>query len=149
VETPGGARGATARVRRRNRWICGWSPNHEALGGGAGVDDQERFRAAVGELVVATEGFHLIGEAASGEEALEAAAALDPRMVIMDKRMSGIDGIEATRLLTKRQPNVVVVLASVDDIDTEVALSAGAAAFVRKQKLSMTLLKELWRDHGP
>jgi CheY-like chemotaxis protein len=69
-------------------------------------------------------------------------------VVIMDNRMSGIDGIEATRLLTERQPGVVVVLASVEDTDTEVVRSAGAAAFVRKQKLSMTLLRELWRDHG-
>jgi DNA-binding NarL/FixJ family response regulator len=43
------------------------------------IDDHEPFRTALGDIVAATEGFHLIGEAASGEEALTAAAALGPR----------------------------------------------------------------------
>jgi DNA-binding NarL/FixJ family response regulator len=112
------------------------------------VDDQESFRTAMRELVGATEGFKLAGEAASGEDALDAVDELSPRMVIMDKRMPGMDGIEATRVITGRHPEVVVLLVSVEDPDTQVMRSCGAAAFARKQELSTRLLRDVWRTHG-
>jgi DNA-binding NarL/FixJ family response regulator len=52
-------------------------------------------------------------------------------MVIMDKRMPGIGGIEATRLLTERQPHLVVLLISVEDPDPTVVQCCGAVAFLR------------------
>lgn len=112
------------------------------------VDDQESFRSLLRELIAATEGFALVGEATSGEAALRAAVELSPRMVIMDKRMPGIGGIEATRLLTERQPHLVVLLISVEDPDPTVVQSCGAVAFLRKQELSPFVLRELWRSHG-
>jgi DNA-binding NarL/FixJ family response regulator len=126
------------------------------VGGSAGgsgirvlvVDDQENFRDALRELVAATEGFALVGEAASGEAAVEAVTELKPRLVIMDKRMPGIGGVEATRVLTSRHPDVVVLLVSVEEPDGLLMQSCGAAAFVRKQELSPQRLRELWRDHG-
>jgi DNA-binding NarL/FixJ family response regulator len=135
-----------------------------ARGGGAGsglgghvpggvavlvVDDQESFRSALRKLVVATEGFVLVGEAESGEAALSAVEELSPRLVIMDKRMPGIGGIEACRVLTGRYPGIVVVLISVEeDLDSEVARSCGAAEFVSKPTLSPAVLREVWRSHG-
>jgi DNA-binding NarL/FixJ family response regulator len=113
------------------------------------VDDQESFLAALRKLVTATEGFALVGEAASGEAALSAVEELSPRLVIMDKRMPGMGGIEACRLLTSRHPEIVVVLISVeDDLDLEVVRSCGAAEFVSKPTLSPAVLRELWRSHG-
>jgi DNA-binding NarL/FixJ family response regulator len=112
------------------------------------VDDQESFRGALRDLVAATEGFTLVGEAASGEAALDAVAELSPNMVILDKRMPGMGGIEAARVLTARHPDVVVVLASVEEMGPELPGSCGATAVVRKQQLSTKLLREVWRDHG-
>jgi DNA-binding NarL/FixJ family response regulator len=112
------------------------------------VDDQEPFRVAVRELLAATEGFTLAGEAASGEEALDVVDERAPRMVIMDKRMPGMGGIEATRALTARHPEVVVLLVSVEEPDTAVIQSCGAAAFARKQDLSGGLLHRVWQARG-
>jgi two-component system invasion response regulator UvrY len=111
------------------------------------VDDQESFRTVMRELVGGTEGFRLVGEAASGEAALVAADELSPRMVIMDKRMPGMGGIEATRALTASHPELVVVLVSAEDPDVSLIRSCGAAAFVRKRDLSPNLLREMWRNH--
>ncbi|HEY6397388.1 MAG TPA: response regulator transcription factor [Solirubrobacteraceae bacterium] len=112
------------------------------------VDDQESFREVLRDLVAATKGFTLVGDAASGEAALEAVAELSPNMVILDKRMPGMGGIEAARVLTARHPHVVVVLASVEEMDPELLGSCRRAAIVRKQQLTTTKLRELWRDHG-
>ena len=79
------------------------------------VDDQESFLTALREVVAATEGFELVGEAASGEQALAAADELSPQLVIMDKRMPGLGGLEATRLITSRHPNIVVLIVSVEE----------------------------------
>jgi DNA-binding NarL/FixJ family response regulator len=108
------------------------------------VDDHESFRVAMRELVGAAEGFTLVGEAASGEEALDALDELAPRMVIMDKRMPGMGGIEATRVLTARHPEVVVLLVSVEEPDPTVIRSCGAAAFARKQDVSRGMLHQVW-----
>jgi len=112
------------------------------------VDDHESFREGMRELVAATDGFMLIGEATSGEEAIVAADELRPQLVIMDKRMPGLSGIEASRLITSRHPDVVVVIVSVEEPDARVLRSSGAVAFVRKQALSLRVLGDLWREHG-
>jgi DNA-binding NarL/FixJ family response regulator len=113
------------------------------------VDDQEPFRGALRKLITTTKGFVLVGEAASGEAALSAVEELSPRLVIMDKRMPGMGGIEACRILTGRHPEIVVVLISVeDDLDSEVLRACGAAQFVSKSALSPAVLREVWRSHG-
>jgi DNA-binding NarL/FixJ family response regulator len=112
------------------------------------VDDQAAFRNAMRALIDATEGFTLVGDATSGEEALDLVDELLPRMVIMDKRMPGMGGIEASRAITARHPTVVLLIVSVEEPDAEKLAASGAAAFVRKQALSTGLLRQLWRDHG-
>jgi DNA-binding NarL/FixJ family response regulator len=109
------------------------------------VDDQEPFRRAMRELVDSTDGCHLAGEAASGEEAIAAVAGLSPRVVIIDKRMPGIGGVEAARQLTGHDPNLFVVLISGEDPDPNVAAACGAALFVRKTDLSVELLRDVVR----
>lgn len=113
------------------------------------VDDQESFREVARELVAATDGFRLIGEAASGEQALAAADELCPQLVIMDKRLPGLSGVEATRLIKSRHPSVVVVIVSVEEPHAQVLQSSGAAEFIRKQELSPRVLQGIWRKHGP
>jgi CheY-like chemotaxis protein len=113
------------------------------------VDDQASFRTALRELIAATGGFVLVGESASSEAALDAVDELLPRLVIIDKRMPGIGGIEATKAIKRRHPEVVVLLISVEEApDPQVLRSCQAAAFARKQELSPAFLRELWRKHG-
>ena len=112
------------------------------------VDDHGSVREAVREVVEAADGFTFVGEASSGSEALHAARELSPAMVIIDKRMSGMDGVKTTRLLTAHDPHLVVLLVSVEEPDTEVMRSCGAAAFARKREMSTRLLREVWCEHG-
>src|SRR5207253_10828119 len=76
------------------------------------VDDQAPCRRAGAAVVRATGGFEVVGEAGSGEEAVELVGVLAPGMVLMDINMGGISGIEATRRITSASPGVVVVLLS-------------------------------------
>lgn len=112
------------------------------------VDDQESFRAALRDVLAATEGFLQVGEAASAEEALAAIEDLSPQLVLIDKRMPGMSGVEAAGLITSRHPEIVVVIVSVEAPEERLLRSSGAAAFVRKQTLSPRLIRELWREHG-
>lgn len=109
------------------------------------VDDQASFRVVMREVVEAAVGFALVGEAKSGEEAIAAAAELRPRVVIMDKRMPGMGGLAACRAITERDPQVLVILCSVEDPDPMTAESHGAAAMIRKQDLSRARLLEIAR----
>ena len=110
------------------------------------VDDQESFRQVMRELVEATPEFELVGEAASGEDALLAAGELDPELILMDVRMPGMDGIETARRLTSGRHDVVVILTSIEPLADMPAhfQGCGASAFARKQDLSPRLIRELW-----
>jgi two-component system, NarL family, invasion response regulator UvrY len=114
------------------------------------VDDQVVFRKVARDLIASTEGFELVGEAESGEEGLSLAERLHPDLVLLDVRMPGLDGIETARRLGTVAPEAVVVLVSLDKIgDLPSAItSVGAAAHLRKQELSPTALRGLWRMHG-
>jgi DNA-binding NarL/FixJ family response regulator len=114
------------------------------------VDDQEAFREAVDILVAATPGFVLAGEAATGEDGIAAVDELSPHLVLMDVRMPGMGGLEATRTLAAVHPEVVVILTSVhgpEELPQDMVDGSGAAAFARKQTLRPGLLVELWQEH--
>jgi CheY-like chemotaxis protein len=110
------------------------------------VDDQPIFLRTVTELVAATPGFEQVGAAASGPEALELAAALEPDLVLLDVRMPGMDGIETARRLAESGARSVVVLISIDELPD--IPWAGAAASVRKKHLSVLALRRIWETYG-
>jgi two-component system, NarL family, invasion response regulator UvrY len=112
------------------------------------VDDHAQFRAVMGDVVRATPGMTLVGETTSGEAAVEAVEELLPRFVIMDKRMPGIGGVEAARLISARRPDVVVMLVSVEEPQPELLEASGAAAFLHKRQLSPRALADAWRTYG-
>ena len=114
------------------------------------VDDHAAFRDAARALVDATPGFEVAGEVTSGEDALGAAIRLRPDIVLIDVRLSGIDGYETTRRLGEVRPRPVVVLVSASDeaLEADAATTCGAVALVRKQDLRPSLLREVWQAHG-
>ena len=112
------------------------------------VDDQTPFRMAAAAVVTATPGFRVVGQAASGEEAVRTAARLHPDVVLMDINMEGMNGIDATREIVHAQPGTVVMLLStyqVPDLPAE-ALEVGAAAYVDKQDFGPDVLKLVWES---
>ena len=110
------------------------------------VDDRAVFLRAARELIAATPGFCQVGEAASGVEALALAADLRPDLALVDVRMPDMDGIETARRLHASDPDMVVVLISLDEVP-EVP-SGDVAECVRKQELSTRTLQRLWDEHG-
>jgi DNA-binding NarL/FixJ family response regulator len=69
-------------------------------------------------------------------------------MLIMDKRMTGIGGVEAARCIRARRAEIVVLLVSVEAPNPEVLEACGAAAFLPKRRLSPRAPLDLWRTYG-
>jgi two-component system, NarL family, invasion response regulator UvrY len=113
------------------------------------VDDQAVFRGIARDVIDATPGFESIGEAASGQEALEAVERLAPELVLLDVRMPGLDGIEVARRLCATHPETFVVLISIEEsIDLPAAVRmADSVPLVRKQDFGPRLLRRIWHDH--
>jgi DNA-binding NarL/FixJ family response regulator len=114
------------------------------------VDDQALFRRVMSAVVDETEGFVLIGCAASGEESIMAARVLRPDLILMDVNLPGIDGMEATRRLREDTTAAAVVLLSTydeDDWDGQ-AQECGAVAYVAKAALGPDRLTAVWAVTG-
>jgi DNA-binding NarL/FixJ family response regulator len=113
------------------------------------VDDQPVFRSVARDVIEATRGFQPVGEAASGEEALDAVERLHPDLVLMDVRMPGIGGAEAAGRIASAHPETIVVLISIEDHEelARDARVAGVAELVRKQDFCPALLRRLWDAH--
>jgi two-component system invasion response regulator UvrY len=112
------------------------------------VDDQELFRGVARDVINATPGFESIGEACSGEEALQAVERLAPDFVLLDVRMPGMSGIEVARRLSATHPETVVVLISIEErIDVPSAAQLSTIPLVRKQDFGPRLLRRLWSEH--
>jgi two-component system, NarL family, invasion response regulator UvrY len=112
------------------------------------ADDRPPFRRAVRTILSATPGFELLGEAVSGEDAVALTRALCPDVVLMDVRMPGMGGIEATRRIRAVAGETVVVLVSSypeEDLP-EAASDCGAVAFVPKEGFGRQMLEELWGE---
>ncbi len=109
------------------------------------VDDQEPFRLAAASVVSATAGFEVVGEVATGEESVAAAAKLQPDVVLMDVVLPDIDGMTATRRIRAADGVVKVLLLSTYDIDDFGAQAAecGAVAFVPKSAFGPDVLLAL------
>jgi DNA-binding NarL/FixJ family response regulator len=98
------------------------------------ADDQPLVRAGLRMLIAQTPGIDVAGEAGTGTEAVQLTRDTSPDVVVMDIRMPGMDGIEATQLITAgAAPTRVLVLTTFDDDDNVYgALRAGASGFLVK-----------------
>ncbi|MEV6305518.1 response regulator transcription factor [Actinoplanes sp. NPDC051861] len=103
------------------------------------VDDQELIRTGF-RLILTARGIEVAGEAADGAAAVDAERRLQPDVVLMDIRMPGMDGLEATRQILARNPRCRVLMLTTFDLDRYVysALAIGASGF---------LLKDVTADH--
>ena len=97
-------------------------------------------------VVEATDGFVIVGTAASGEESIEVARELRPDLVLMDVNLPGIDGLEATRVLNAEPERPVVVLLSTYDEDEFTRDNCGAAAYVPKGAFGPDRLIQAWES---
>lgn len=98
------------------------------------VDDHQMVRRGLSMFLRSFDDLMIVGEAASGEEAIEQCEALQPDVVLMDIAMPGIDGIEAIRIIRQRFPNIyVVALTSLSDTETVTeTMRAGATSYLMK-----------------
>lgn len=116
------------------------------------VDDDVGFRATLRQLLEQRADAQVLGEAGNGEEAVRLTNDLRPDVVLMDLAMPRMNGLEATRQLKTRWPDLAVVVFTVHDEDVyrRTALAAGATAFLEKKMLGVdlwpTLIRILKRD---
>jgi len=111
------------------------------------ADDQRLVRAGLRMLCEATEDLEVVGEAVDGQSAVRLSVELAPDVILMDLRMPGLDGTEATRLVTSRKggPKVLVLTTFDDDEHLYPALSAGAAGFLVKDTSPTQLIDAIRR----
>lgn len=118
------------------------------------VDDQRLVRAGLRMLCESTADLEVVGEAADGVQAVRLALELAPDVILMDLRMPGMDGIEATRLVTSSRPESKVLALTTFDDDAHLypALAAGATAFLVKDTSPAELVDAIRRaargDHS-
>lgn len=99
------------------------------------ADDDPLSRSSLVAVLARQHDLLLVGEAATGTEAVTAAAALHPDVVVMDVRMPGMDGVEATRAITAgaSTDSRVLILTAFQDDSTIDSLAAGASGFLLKR----------------
>lgn len=98
------------------------------------VDDHDLVRMGITRMLTDISGLKVVGEASSGEDALRLARELHPQVVLMDVKMPGIGGLEATRKLLRQDPDVRVLAVTVCDEEPFPSrlLKAGAAGYLTK-----------------
>lgn len=98
------------------------------------ADDHAVVRFGLAAIFGLLDGFEVVGEVADGEEAVKQAQLLRPDVVLMDVRMPGMDGVEATRRITRISPETRVLMLTMYDDDATVfgAMRAGAQGYLLK-----------------
>ncbi len=107
------------------------------------VDDDKASREGLRELIELRPDIHVVGEAMNGEEAVTLADALHPDLVVMDVQMPTMDGLEATRRIKQRLPDIRVILLTMYREYRAAAERSGADAFLVKGEGIGALLKAL------
>ncbi len=98
------------------------------------ADDHTLFREGLRALLASVPDMDVVGEAASGQDTLTQATALEPDVILMDIQMPDLNGLEATRRLLRAQPQVGVIMLTMfeDDDSVFAAMRAGARGYVLK-----------------
>lgn len=106
------------------------------------VDDEQNVRKGLRMRLTLEPDIEIVGEAADGRAALDVARDTLPDVVVMDVKMSGMDGIAATSLIRESVPACAIVMLSMHDgvADRQRARAAGACAFVAKHEADRRLV---------
>jgi DNA-binding NarL/FixJ family response regulator len=109
------------------------------------VDDQTLFRTGLTSLLAGDPRVEVVGQAADGADALKQAAHLKPDVVLMDIKMPGMDGIEATRQIVESGSGVKVLILTTFETDSQViqALKAGASGYVLKDSTAEAIVSSV------
>ena len=113
------------------------------------VDDHAIVRKGIRALLSEADGFEVVGEAGTGQEAVLRAQESSPDVILMDVLMPGMDGIEATRLITSRQPKTRILVLTSFAADNKVfpAIKAGALGYLLKDSLPEELVRAIRQVH--
>ena len=98
------------------------------------VEDNEVYRSTLELLLDGRDGIQIVGSVADGRDAAAAAERLDPDVVLMDFRLPGLDGAQATAAVRARTPRTAILCltAEATDADREAVLAAGAVGLIEK-----------------
>lgn len=109
------------------------------------ADDHPVFRFGIHALLEATHDMTVVGEATSGDEVIALAEELHPDIILMDVRMPGVNGIDATRriLHTRSQVRVLVVTMFEDDSAVFAAMRAGARGYILKEATNEEIVQAI------
>jgi DNA-binding NarL/FixJ family response regulator len=109
------------------------------------ADDQTLFRSGLARLLDGDDRVSVVGEAVDGLEAVKLAASLKPDVVLMDIKMPGLDGIEATRRIVAESPKSKVLMLTTFEADNHViqALKAGASGYVLKDSQASAIVSSI------
>ena len=101
------------------------------------VDDDASFRRRVKEFLASEPDIEVIGEAADGQEAFLKTRELQPDLVLMDVRMPGVNGVDATRQLKDEMPELKVIILTIFDMQEyrKAVMASGASGYVVKKSL--------------
>jgi NarL family two-component system response regulator LiaR len=113
------------------------------------VDDHAIVRKGIRALLSEADGFEVVGEAGNGQAAVLAAQETQPDVILMDLLMPGMDGIEATRQITNRQPQTHVLVLTSFAADNKVfpAIKAGAVGYLLKDSSPDELVRAIRQVH--
>jgi DNA-binding NarL/FixJ family response regulator len=114
------------------------------------VDNHTLFRQGLVSLLQSEPGFEVVGEAGSGEEALKLVPRIQPDVVLMDVKMPGIGGVEATRRLAEAMPQARVLMLTVSEEEESLfaAIQAGARGYILKSADADELLEAIRHVHA-
>ena len=109
------------------------------------ADDHPLVRSGLRALLMATDDLEVVGEAATGEEAVTLASSLSPDVIVMDLRMPGINGIEATRHIVQANPRIRILVVTLfeDDDSLFAALRAGARGYILKDANEIEVVRAI------
>ena len=114
------------------------------------VDDHAVVRQGLRGLLELQDGIEVAGDAADGDQGVDAATRLRPDVILMDLVMPALDGVEATRLLRERLPEtrVIVLTSFLDDDKLLPALRAGAAGYLLKNAEPQEVVRAVRAAHA-
>lgn len=114
------------------------------------VDDHDLVRTGIKHMLSGAEGIRVLGEASTGETAVRMTRELSPDVVLMDIKMPGIGGLEATRKLLRILPGVKVLVVTVceDDLFPSRLLQAGAVGYITKGASMEDMLQAIRTVHS-